>query len=56
VLACFSIAVPLRETKVDSKNIVLTFATPDEKVVGLDVSMQVEPAMNVFNPLDHLIG
>mmetsp|Transcript_17012 Transcript_17012/g.26249 ORF Transcript_17012/g.26249 Transcript_17012/m.26249 type:complete len:210 (+) Transcript_17012:897-1526(+) len=56
MLATLWVSVPLGEAEVDSKHIMLSLSNSDEKVIRFDISMEVEPAVDVLYPLDHLVS
>jgi len=50
------VAVFLGETKIDHVHLVTAFADTHQEVVGLDVSVDEVPRMNVLDSGDELIG
>lgn len=56
VLPCPRVAVPLGQPEVDDVHVVLPLPEAHEKVVGLDVPVQVQPRVDVLDSLDHLVG
>lgn len=56
MLTIFGIPVLLCEAKVNDVDVVLTAPESHQKIVWFDIPMEIEPAVNVLDPLNHLIG
>ena len=50
-----SLNVPFGESEVKNEDLVAGFVESDAEVIGLDISVDEVPVMNVLNPLNHLI-
>ena len=55
VLPCFCVAVALCEAEIDCVNVMLPLAETHDKVVWFDISMEIQPGVNVFDSLYQLI-
>lgn len=53
---CLVVAVLLGETKIDDVDDVGLLAETHQKIVGLDVAVQKGSRVDVFDPLNHLVG
>jgi len=56
MLPSLCVPIPFGKAKVYGEHVVLSLATAHEEVVGLDVAVQVQTAVDVLDALDHLVG
>ena len=53
MVTSFWVSVPFRKTEVDDVNSTLHFTSTDQKVVRLDISVDVMTSMHTFHSVNH---
>lgn len=56
MLASLRVSVSFCETEVHRVDIVLPFPYPNQKIVWFNISVEIQPRVNVFDSLDHLVS
>ena len=55
VLTVFGVSILLYKAEIDDVNVMLSFASSHQKVIRLNISVEIETTMDVLHSLDHLV-